>query len=206
MGEKEKILKCEKVLKIGEPAQEETIAKYDGKTGEYLSSDDERKAYLYDERTGNVHLIPKDDTDRISEAVREKRRDVRAALREKIRDKKGWILKARAGCGRKQYRGLYDFLRIQVETRIYELMFFRMAYDSQKKQMECHLESIQFSYYTGDIKSYLVYPASMKNDWTAKAITEKGYYNPQISFSDDNKEIAEAFIRFIETKEKEFHQ
>ena len=68
------------------------------------------------------------------------------------------------------------------------------------------MENIQFSYYTGDIKSHTVYPASMENEWTAKAVTEKGCYNPQIKFSDNNEKIAETFIQFIEKKEKEFHQ
>lgn len=205
MGEKERILKCEKVLKIGEPAQEETIAKYDDKTGEYLSDDGEEKVWLCN--GGNIHLMPKnkEKTKEVSEHIKKKIGKVKESLEKVISGKTGWLLGKNEG--HEQYCRLFAYIRIKIENRNYDMMFFRMAIDWEKEHMECNFESLQFEYWTGcGIKSYTIYPESLEDGYKKYDERGNGYYNPPVRFHSEDDSIAKAFIAFVEEKEKELHQ
>ncbi len=43
------------------------------------------------------------------------------------------------------YHSLFDYLRVKVDNRNYDLMFFRMAINKNDKKVKCALKSIQFA-------------------------------------------------------------
>lgn len=191
------------LLKIGENLDPVDIAEYDGNEGIYnCYSTEKHLAFFFDEGSGNFHLMPKDNVETYSEEIKTKRKDVYKLLKYALNEKQGWVLKdKRTGNGRMQYHSLFNYLRVMVDNRKYDLIFFRMAINKNVKQVECILKCIQFAV-TVNASSCDIYPISLQNDKTKKdGENNFYYYNPDVSFEDNDK-IVDAFVKFIENNEK----
>lgn len=163
--------------------------------------------FFFDERSGNFHLMPKDKVETYSREIIDKRNDVYKLLQDALNEKQEWVLKdKKTGNGRMQYYSLFNYLRVMVDNRNYDLMFFRMAINKKVKQVECALKSIQFAV-TVNESSCDKYPMSLKNNDKTKKNGENyfQYYNPEVSFEEDDK-IVDAFIKFIERNENNIYK
>lgn len=200
-------LEYKPLLKVneGENLKPEHIAEYDENEGIYnCYSTEKHLAFFFDEGSGNFHLMPpKDNVETYSEEIITKRNDIYKLLQYALNEKQGWVLKdKRTGNGRMQYHSLFNYLRVMVDNRKYDLMFFRMAINKNVKQVECILKCIQFAV-TVNASSCDIYPISLQNNDKTKKDGENifYYYNPDVSFEDNDK-IVDAFVKFIEKNEK----
>ena len=195
-------------VKEGEKLKSEYIAEYDENEGVYnCYSTEKHIAFFFDERSGNFHLMPKDNVETYSSEIIDKRNDVYKLLQDALNEKQEWVLKdKRTGNGRMQYYSLFNYLRIVVDNRNYDLMFFRMAINKNVKQVECALKSIQFAV-TVNESSCDKYPMSLQNNDKTKKDGENyfQYYNPDVSFEANDK-IVDAFIKFIERNENNIYK
>lgn len=196
------------LLKIGENLDPVDIAEYDGNKGIYnCYSTEKYTAFFFDERSGNFHLMPRNEIEMYSNQIIGKRNDVYKLLQDTLNEKQGWILKdKRTGNGRMQYQSLFNYLRVIVDKRNYDLMFFRMAINKNIKQVECALKSIQFAVTINEF-SCDKYPMSLQNNDKTKKDGENcfQYYNPDVSFEENDK-IVDAFIKFIERNENNIYK
>ena len=195
-------------VKEGENLKTKCIAEYDKNEGVYnCYSTEKHTAFFFDERSGNFHLMPKDKVETYSRAIISNRNDVYTLLQDALNEKQEWVLKdKKTGNGRMQYYSLFNYLRVMVDNRNYDLMFFRMAINKKVKQVECALKSIQFAV-TVNESSCDKYPMSLKNNDKTKKNGENyfQYYNPEVSFEEDDK-IVDAFIKFIERNENNIYK
>lgn len=151
--------------------------------------------------------MPKDKVETYSREIIDKRNDVYKLLQDALNEKQEWVLKdKKTGNGRMQYYSLFNYLRVMVDNRNYDLMFFRMAINKKVKQVECALKSIQFAV-TVNESSCDKYPMSLQNNDKTKKNGENyfQYYNPEVSFEEDDK-IVDAFIKFIERNENNIYK
>lgn len=191
----EEALKYEPVLKVkeGENLKKVDVAEYDKNKGVYNGS------------SGNFHLMPPED--KVEEKcpkkeIEEKRNNVYNLL--KLNKKQGWDL-TRNGKGRNSdYHSLFDYLRVKVDNRNYDLMFFRMAINKNDKKVKCALKSIQFAV-TVDEHSCDKYPMSLQDNDKKEGENYFQYYNPEVSYEEDDK-IVDAFIKFIERNEENIYK
>ncbi len=190
------------------------VAEYDkNNNGVYnCYRDENHTAKFFDKSSGNFHLMPKDNVKTYSKKITDKRNKVYKLLDAlKLNEKQGWDLKGSGkGKGRNpQYYSLFDYLRVKVDNRNYDLMFFRMAIDKNVKQVECALKSIQFAVIVNDNEhSCDIYPMSLQDNDKTKMDGEdyfQYYYNPEVSFEEDDK-IVDAFIKFIERNEENIYK
>lgn len=187
------------------------VAEYDKKNnGVYNCYNEDKTAKFFDEKSGNFHLMPK-DKDKVKEYLEKEIEKKRNVVRELLKDalKQGWHL-TRNGSGTNQdYHSLFNYLRVKVDNRNYDLMFFRMAINKNVKKVECALKSIQFAVIVNDNEhSCDIYPMSLQdNDRTKKdeEIYFQYYYNPEVSFEEDDK-IVDTFIKFIERNEENIYK
>ena len=195
-------------VKEGENLKTKCIAEYDKNEGVYnCYSTEKHTAFFFDERSGNFHLMPKDKVETYSREIIDKRNDVYKLLQDALNEKQEWVLKdKKTGNGRMQYYSLFNYLRVMVDNRNYDLMFFRMAINKKVKQVECALKSIQFAV-TVNESSCDKYPMSLQNNDKTKKNGENyfQYYNPEVSFEEDDK-IVDAFIKFIERNENNIYK
>ena len=195
-------------VKEGENVKPKCIAEYDKNEGVYnCYSTEKHTAFFFDERSGNFHLMPKDKVETYSREIIDKRNDVYKLLQDALNEKQEWVLKdKKTGNGRMQYYSLFNYLRVMVDNRNYDLMFFRMAINKKVKQVECALKSIQFAV-TVNESSCDKYPMSLQNNDKTKKNGENyfQYYNPEVSFEEDDK-IVDAFIKFIERNENNIYK
>lgn len=195
-------------VKEGENLKPKCIAEYDKNEGVYnCYSTEKHTAFFFDERSGNFHLMPKDKVETYSREIIDKRNDVYKLLQDALNEKQEWVLKdKKTGNGRMQYYSLFNYLRVMVDNRNYDLMFFRMAINKKVKQVECTLKSIQFAV-TVNESSCDKYPMSLQNNDKTKKNGENyfQYYNPEVSFEEDDK-IVDAFIKFIERNENNIYK
>lgn len=134
--------------------------------------------------------------------IEEKRNNVYNLL--KLNKKQGWDL-TRNGKGRNSdYHSLFDYLRVKVDNRNYDLMFFRMAINKNDKKVKCALKSIQFAV-TVDEHSCDKYPMSLQDNDKKEGENYFQYYNPRVSYEEDDK-IVDAFIKFIERNEENIYK
>ena len=203
-------LEYKPLLKVieGENLKTKCIAEYDKNEGVYnCYSTEKHTAFFFDERSGNFHLMPKDKVETYSREIIDKRNDVYKLLQDALNEKQEWVLKdKKTGNGRMQYYSLFNYLRVMVDNRNYDLMFFRMAINKKVKQVECALKSIQFAV-TVNESSCDKYPMSLQNNDKTKKNGENyfQYYNPEVSFEEDDK-IVDAFIKFIERNENNIYK
>ena len=169
-------------VKEGENLKPKCIAEYDKNEGVYnCYSTEKHTAFFFDERSGNFHLMPKDKVETYSREIIDKRNDVYKLLQDALNEKQEWVLKdKKTGNGRMQYYSLFNYLRVMVDNRNYDLMFFRMAINKKVKQVECALKSIQFAV-TVNESSCDKYPMSLQNNDKTKKNGENyfQYYNPE---------------------------
>ena len=199
----EEALKYEPVLKVkeGENLKKVDVAEYDKNKGVYNGS----TAKFFDGSSGNFHLMPPED--KVEEKcpkkeIEEKRNNVHNLL--KLNKKQGWDL-TRNGKGRNSdYHSLFDYLRVKVDNRNYDLMFFRMAINKNDKKVKCALKSIQFAV-TVDEHSCDKYPMSLQDNDKKEGENYFQYYNPEVSYEEDDK-IVDAFIKFIERNEENIYK
>ena len=193
----EEALKYEPVLKVkeGENLKKVDVAEYDKNKGVYNGS----TAKFFDGSSGNFHLMPPED--KVEEKC-PKRNNVYNLL--KLNKKQGWDL-TRNGKGRNSdYHSLFDYLRVKVDNRNYDLMFFRMAINKNDKKVKCALKSIQFAV-TVDEHSCDKYPMSLQDNDKKEGENYFQYYNPEVSYEEDDK-IVDAFIKFIERNEENIYK
>ena len=193
-------------VKEGEKLKSEYIAEYDENEGVYnCYSTEKHTAFFFDERSGNFHLMPKYNVKTYSSEIEDKRNDVYKLLQDVLKEKQEWVLKdRRTGNGRMQYYSLFNYLRIVVDNRNYDLMFFRMAINKNDKQVECALKSIQFAV-TVNESSCDIYPETLQESKNEKENEIPYYYNPDVSFEENDK-IVDAFIKFIERNENNIYK
>ena len=188
-------------VKEGENLKKVDVAEYDKNKGVYNGS----TAKFFDGSSGNFHLMPPED--KVEEKcpkkeIEEKRNNVYNLL--KLNKKQGWDL-TRNGKGRNSdYHSLFDYLRVKVDNRNYDLMFFRMAINKNDKKVKCALKSIQFAV-TVDEHSCDKYPMSLQDNDKKEGENYFQYYNPEVSYEEDDK-IVDAFIKFIERNEENIYK
>ena len=181
--------------------KEKNVAEYDKNKGVYNGS----TAKFFDGSSGNFHLMTPED--KVEEKcpkkeIEEKRNNVYNLL--KLNKKQGWDL-TRNGKGRNSdYHSLFDYLRVKVDNRNYDLMFFRMAINKNDKKVKCALKSIQFAV-TVDEHSCDKYPMSLQDNDKKEGENYFQYYNPEVSYEEDDK-IVDAFIKFIERNEENIYK
>ena len=193
-------------VKEGEKLKSEYIAEYDENEGVYnCYSTEKHTAFFFDERSGNFHLMPKYNVKTYSSEIEDKRNDVYKLLQDVLKEKQEWVLKdRRTGNGRMQYYSLFNYLRVMVDNRNYDLMFFRMAINKNDKKVKCALKSIQFAV-TVDEHSCDKYPMSLQDNDKKEGENYFQYYNPEVSYEEDDK-IVDAFIKFIERNEENIYK
>lgn len=153
----------------------------------------------------NYHLMPKDIkcVENLSDSISKKLEGIKQNISDCRKDNVKIRINTSNG---KEYFGLYNYLRVSVNNiRDYDLMCFRMA--KRENEVQCVIQSIQYEVHTKKFKdNKKIYPENLNND---KGIAENNkhenfYYNPDISFFDDEKKIANSFMNFIEENEKKF--
>lgn len=199
------------ILQIGTEKGPKDIAEYVEESGIYKCYSDEKHiARFFDDSSGNFHLMPKDKKilNACQQEITEKRDKIFVLLNQYTEGKIEWKLKdKRTGNGKKQYHSLYNYLRIEVKNRKYDLMFFRMAINKEIKEVKCIIKSVQFAF-SLDAASCDMYPELLDDQENIESIWEKEnkaqyYFNPKVAFEDDMA-IVKNFIEYIETNEKRF--
>lgn len=173
----------------------------------------ESKNFIFDGRTGNVHLVPKHKelAEKYSNEICEKRIEIKAEIKDLIKETDCLVLAGRAGGGSKilnktDYKDssyLFNYIRVTCENRNYDLVFNRFSRtrnaNDNMDEISCILKCLQYEVSTS-VKSINIYPDSLEDDKAYKIDIEKNvnaYYNPKVKFNDSAKAIAEDFIDFI---------
>ena len=143
-------------------------------------------------------------------------------LQKQLKEKKIEYVKGRGIClrhnpkitvfqedGFEEARYIYSNLSVALlsnPNRTYSLMCFRFC--KHENIIECILKSVQYETEI-NILSSDIYPESLQDNDKSKDKKENSvqyYYNPKVDFHDDNKNIIEDFIKFIEENENNIYK
>lgn len=102
-------------------------------------------------------------------------------------------------------QSIFKYIGITCGNRNYDLVFCRFYKTEYNKSVNCILNGIQFEVYgSQQIKSTDIYPTS-KKDGERTCLKDNAtdfYYNPYVKFDDKAEDIADAFLEFIASNEK----
>lgn len=165
------------------------------------------KPYVYDQKTGNFHLLPADEEvfQHISKEITEKRNAILAELKlllENQQDKEIVLKSSHKRVGgnivplapNDKYRGGHLFANIEVKKgdKQYFLFFIRF-YTDEQKAVHCILKEYQFR--CENMKAYCAYPATCELGVTETVC--RTFYNPEIPFECESSMIAKCFLDFV---------
>ena len=188
----------------------------------YSPTDTDKKVYpsvLFDKRTRNVHLLPRDEVLSIScsKAVGNKRKDIIGKIKEKneslIRENGGEgsgvssnFAKTSTGYSSGENGcKLFQFVPLQAGKVKFDLIFVRFFNKKVGKEnfVNCILNCLQLKIYKGDEpepKALENYPANGDDAmfYDGKSV----YYNFPIDFNESADTIADKLIQFIKEYSK----
>lgn len=175
-----------------------------------------RNTFLYDNNSGNVHFFPDDAVqlaNEWSEKIEKKRTEILNILKDNIKKYNlGYILTQKGNRSTfanntiyKDAQSIFKYIGITCGNRNYDLVFCRFYKTEYNKSVNCILNGIQFEVYGSQkIKSIDIYPTSEKDGERTclKDNAKDFYYNPYVKFYDKAEDIADAFLEFIASNEK----
>lgn len=175
----------------------------------------ENNPILFDDESGNFHMLPEENEDSVKEqikGIKEKRNAIIECLEGKLKEKKyvdKYKINKFCGIGRSgalkktDMMDAFNYIRVEDNgDRKYDLMFSRFFIDNNT--VNCIICSYQFAFSKAEDYSYLRYPKSERAKSEFSINLESGYYNPITEYKDENVDnVVNEFIEYIESKNNE---